>query len=328
MPDTPKIPETDPGPTPDTTLGAPTKEAPVATEAAAAPAPQPEPSVADTARLLSTHFPALFGEGVIKPVKLRIHADIHQRAPGVFTKKALSGFLQRHTTGTAYLKALMAEGATRFDLDGQPVGEVAAEHRNAAGVELERRRAVVEAKKQAGREAARGSRHDAQSRRPSRPPFVSQQPDASRPPSPAADDRPATRGPRPGQPGASDRPERSPRPSERGQGPRRSQPPQPGSQRGTGRPGETAPGLQRRPHKPLPERKTARAHEQEPVTAPALPLTPEQAAETEARRQRALLLRSFEQSPLSKANFGALMGLSEGALDALLSLARQERGSR
>jgi hypothetical protein len=41
-----------------------------------------------------------------------------------------------------------------------------------------------------------------------------------------------------------------------------------------------------------------------------------------------LLLRSFEQSPLSKANFGALKGLSEEALDALLTLARQERGSR
>jgi len=64
------------------------------------------------------------------------------------------------------------------------------------------------------------------------------------------------------------------------------------------------------------------------VNAPALPLTPEQAADAEARRQRALLLRSFEQSPLSKANFGALKGLSEAALEALLSQARQERGSR
>ena len=40
------------------------------------------------------------------------------------------------------------------------------------------------------------------------------------------------------------------------------------------------------------------------------------------------LLRSFEQSPLSKANFGALKGLSEAALEALLTQARQERGSR
>ena len=64
------------------------------------------------------------------------------------------------------------------------------------------------------------------------------------------------------------------------------------------------------------------------MNAPALPLTPEQAAEAEARQQRALLLRSFEQSPLSNANFAALKGLSEGTLDALLTLARQERGSR
>lgn len=64
------------------------------------------------------------------------------------------------------------------------------------------------------------------------------------------------------------------------------------------------------------------------MNAPALPLTPEQAADAEARRQRALLLRSFEQSPLSKANFGALKGLSEAALEALLTQARQERGSR
>jgi hypothetical protein len=65
-----------------------------------------------------------------------------------------------------------------------------------------------------------------------------------------------------------------------------------------------------------------------PDAAPAVPLTPEQAAEAEARRQRAQLLRSFEQSPLSKANFGALKGLSEAALDALLTQARQDRERR
>ena len=57
-----------------------------------------------------------------------------------------------------------------------------------------------------------------------------------------------------------------------------------------------------------------------------MPMTKEEAAERDARNQRALLLRSFEQSPLSKTNFGALKGLSEAALDALLNLARQERG--
>ncbi len=296
MPDIPEIPETPPVPTPDATLGTPAEAAPADPPAAVAPASRSEPGVADTARLLAQHFPALFGAGVIKPIKLRIQADINQRAPGVFTKKALSIFLQRHTTGTAYLRALVAEGATRVDLDGQPAGDIAAEHRDAAGEELERRRALVEARRHAGREAARASRHDA---RPPRPP------------------------------GSSDRPDRSPRPSRPGQqAPGPSRPPQRDVQGGPGRPGDSGPGAPRRPRKPLPERKPARTHEQEPASAPALRLTPEQAAEAAARQQRALLLRSFEQSPLSKANFGALKGLSEGALDALLTLARQERGSR
>lgn len=328
MPDIPKTPETAPGPPPNATPGTPTEAAPAAPAAAVAPALRHEPSVADTARMLAMHFPALFGAGVIKPIKLRIQADIHQRAPGVFTKKALSIFLQRHTTGTAYLRALVAEGATRINLDGQPVGEIAAEHRDAAGVELERRRAIVEAKKHAGREAARASRHDARPLRPLRPPLLSQQGEVSQSASPATGERPATRGARSVQPGAPDRQDRPSRPSQPGQALRRPRPSEPGVQRGPGRPGDSGSGAPRRPHKPLPERKPARAHEQEPANAPALRLTPEQAAEAEARHQRALLLRSFEQSPLSKANFGALKGLSEGALDALLTLARQERGSR
>lgn len=269
MPDNTETSETAPGPAPNEAPGTPSEVAPAARAAVS----RPEPGVADTARLLGEHFPALFGAGVIKPIKLRIQSDIHQRAPGVFTKKALSIFLQRYTTATAYLRALVAEGATRTDLDGQPVGEIAAEHRDAAGLELERRRAIVEAKRLAGREAARAARRDARPPRPARPP-------------------------------------------------------KPGVQRGPGRPGDSGSGAPRRPHKPPPERNPARAQEQEPLNAPALPLAPEQAAEAEARRQRALLLRSFEQSPLSKANFGALKGLSESALDALLALARQERGPR
>ncbi len=328
MPDIPEIPETSPAPTPNATLGTPTEVPPADPAAAVAPASRSDPGVADTARLLAEHFPALFGAGVILPIKLRIHADINQRAPGVFTKKALSLFLQRHTTGTAYLRALVAEGATRVDLDGQPVGEIAAEHRDAASVELERRRAVIEAKRRAGREAAKASRHDARPLRPPGPPVLSQQAEVSQSASQATGERPAARGARSVPPGTSDRSDRSPRPSQPGQASRRSRPHQPGEQREPGRPGDTGSGAPRRPHKPLPERKIARAHEQDPANAPALPLNPEQAAEAAARHQRALLLRSFEQSPLSKANFGALKGLSEESLDALLTLARQERGSR
>ena len=310
MPDIPEIPETAPDPAPNATLHAPTEAAPAGPTVAS----RPEPGVADTARLLAQHFPALFGAGVIKPIKLRIQSDINERAPGVFTKKALSIFLQRYTTATAYLRTLVAEGATRSDLDGQPVGEIAAEHRDAAGLELERRRAIVEARKLASREEARASRHDARALRP--------------PVSQATAERPAARGARPVQPGPSDRPDRSPRQSRPSQAPGRSRPPHPGVQRGPGRPGDSGSGAPRRPNKPQPERSAAGAQNQEPVNTPALPLTLEQAAQAEARHQRALLLRSFEQSPLSKANFGALKGLSEAALDGLLTLARQERGSR
>ncbi|TXC62054.1 prop effector ProQ [Piscinibacter aquaticus] len=299
MADIPKTPETAPIPTPDATTGTPTEAVAAPLAAEGAPAPPPGPSVADTARLLAERFPALFGAGVIKPIKLRIQADIHERAPGVFSKKALSLFLQRHTTATAYLRALVAEGATRTDLDGQPAGEIAAEHRDAAGAELERRRAIVEAKKQAAREAARAARQGGRQ-------------DAG-PEQPAA---------------SSSRPDRAPRPPRPDPGPRRARPPQAGAPRGPGRRGNSHAEAPRRRHEPLPARKPNQAPEMDSSSASTLPLTPEQAAEAEARRQRALLLRSFEQSPLSKANFGALKGLSEEALDALLTRARQERGSR
>ena len=325
MPDVTEISETAPVLAPNAAPGTPTEEAPTSLPAAS----QPAAGVADTARLLAKHFPALFGVGVIKPIKLRIQSDIQQRAPEVFTKKALSMFLQRYTTATAYLRALVAEGATRIDLDGHPVGEIAAEHREAAGVELKRRRAIVEAKKRAEREAARTSRHDARPPRPPGPPVPSQQAAVSQSASQATGERPATPGARSVQFGSSDRQDRSPRQSEPSQALRRSRPPQPGgTQRAPGQPGDGRSGAPWRPHKPPPERNHARASEQESVNAPASPLSPEQVAQAEARQQRALLLRSFEQSPLSKANFGALKGLSEAALDALLTLARQERGSR
>jgi len=41
-----------------------------------------------------------------------------------------------------------------------------------------------------------------------------------------------------------------------------------------------------------------------------------------------MLLRSYESSPLSKANFCALKGISEAALDAALAQVQAERGER
>ncbi len=132
-----------------------------AADAAAADAPVvatapkvviPDMSPAACAQQLKSRFPALFS-GAPRPVKLRIQADIQARVPGVFTKQVLSAFLRRHTGTTAYLIAL-TKAAQRFDLDGQPAGEISDEHRQAAHEELQRRRGVHDE-----RRAAEDERH-------------------------------------------------------------------------------------------------------------------------------------------------------------------------
>ncbi len=90
-------------------------------------------------------FPALFG-GAAKPLKLRIQADIQERAPGLFTKQLLSAVLRRHTGGHAYLVSL-TQATHRFDLDGAPAGELSAEHRQAAIDELAQRRSNQNARR-------------------------------------------------------------------------------------------------------------------------------------------------------------------------------------
>jgi hypothetical protein len=104
--------------------------------------PQGDPGPNDCARQLSEMFPALFGGRPI-PLKLRIREDIEARAPGVFSKRALAAFFRRYTTSTAYLVAL-SRATQRFGLDGEPAGELSAEHRQAALQELARRRALRE----------------------------------------------------------------------------------------------------------------------------------------------------------------------------------------
>jgi sRNA-binding protein len=124
-------------------------------------APVPELSPTACAARLAELFPAVFTPGSPKPLKLRIQADLQQRAPGVFTRKALSGFLHRHTTSTAYLRALV-NAPQRIDLDGLAAGEVAAEHREAAVAELQRRRDLHDARRAAERDAQRAAERAAQ----------------------------------------------------------------------------------------------------------------------------------------------------------------------
>jgi len=123
-----------------------TDEAPAAPNApVVAPAAAPM-NPADCAQQLKQRFPALFG-GAVKPLKLRIQVDIQERAPGVFTKQALSAYFRRHTGSTSYLIAV-SKAPTRFDLDGQPAGEITEEHRKVALDELARRRGNQEERRQ------------------------------------------------------------------------------------------------------------------------------------------------------------------------------------
>ena len=112
-----------------------------------------DPGVDACAAQLREHFPALFA-GAPKPLKLRIQADIQARAPGVFSKVALSAVLRRHTGRTSYLIAL-TRAQHRVDLDGAPAGEISAEHRQAAIDELARRQALRSAREAAQQEQRR-----------------------------------------------------------------------------------------------------------------------------------------------------------------------------
>jgi sRNA-binding protein len=129
-----------------------------------APAPasaQPQaPAVTEpqaAGQLLKQLFPALFA-GAPKPIMLKVQQAIEARAPGRFTKKALSGFLARHTAGTGYLIAL-SKSEQRFDLDGQPAGPLSDEHREAAKQQLAARRQKQREREQE-MEAARRWRQD------------------------------------------------------------------------------------------------------------------------------------------------------------------------
>ncbi|MCC6851323.1 MAG: NUDIX domain-containing protein [Rubrivivax sp.] len=247
----------------------------------AAPPAAREPTLAQTAAALAERFPALFAAGAARPVKLRIHADIQQRAPGVFTRRQLAVFLHRHTTSTVYLRALAAS-AQRFDLDGAPAGEVAAEHREAAAVEVERRHRIALERRAAERAARGGGERNTPHRRRSQ----------------ARDDRSAGGPGRTGGPGRPVGPARTDRHE-----PRR-QPPGPA---------RTDPSR----HRHEPPRPGAAMQE---LAAPP--------PDDPAKRERALLLRAWEGSSLTQANFCALKGLDAAQFDAQIELARRERAER
>ena len=140
---------------------------------------------------LAELFPALFSAagapGPVRPIKLRIHADIQARAPGIFSKRALGIFFSRYTTTNAYLKALTL-APHRFDLDGQAAGEISDEHRQLATEELARRHALAAERRAAQRPAPR---RDATTRDDGAAPGAQREPPPAHRPDPRPDARPA-----------------------------------------------------------------------------------------------------------------------------------------
>ena len=72
----------------------------------------------------------------------------------------------------------------------------------------------------------------------------------------------------------------------------------------------------------------AREHRLREAAPQAPPAETNAWPEDPARRERATLLRSFEGSPLTAANFCALKGLAMADFDAQIALARRERDER
>jgi sRNA-binding protein len=256
---------------------------------AAVGAREPGLSPAQTAARLAELFPALFGNTPL-PIKLRIQTDIQQRAPGVFTKKVMSIVLSRHTTTTPYLKALVAH-SQRFDLDGQPAGEIAPEHKQAAADELARRRAIVDARRAAERAA----------RQPRRP--------AGEPRDESSQARPASRHEARGEVRGDARGKAR---RDNGRPPRDSSPSQ------ASRAARPVQGHNPQPRPRPPAAREPATHNHTAPVREASAIDPEQ-------RERAALLRAWEGSALTKANFCVLKRLKEAEFDALISLAQQER---
>jgi ProP effector len=97
----------------------------------AAVKPHPRNALLET---LSSSFP-VFRDCL--PLAIGIHKAVKERLPDIDRDK-LRTAMRIHTASTRYLKSL-SNGQARFDLDGQPAGEVTAEQRQQATDELKER---------------------------------------------------------------------------------------------------------------------------------------------------------------------------------------------
>lgn len=106
-------------------------------------APQAHRPANATLEVLVSSFP-VFRDG--KPLAIGIHKAIKARLPDI-GEGSLRLALKNHTASTKYLKAI-SNGNQRFDLDGNPAGEITDEQRQQALTTLkERFRKIADRKK-------------------------------------------------------------------------------------------------------------------------------------------------------------------------------------
>ena len=300
----------------------------------------PELSPAQCSAKLAELFPALFALQQPLPLKLRIQADIQERAPNTFTRKSLSIFLHRYTTGTPYLQAL-SRVPQRFDLDGQPAGDVAAEHRDAATTEAARRRSLVQAKRAAEQAAQREAAASARAARGE--PTRGETAGAERAPR-RGPRRPGAAAPGQAQHGAAaahPRAEATPETPEQAAQRAAQYATQNATPNATpnAAPNATQNATQNAAQNAAQAaERAARRQAQDAERAARRVAQPETAADTrprqapdsdmQGRRERALLLRSYESSTLTRANFCVLKRIAEADLEAHLVQARKEAAER
>ncbi len=126
-----------------------------ATPAQAAPRPRIEPRA--LLQRLQAESPAFRD---CKPLALKIDASILERFPDL-DRKSLRSALRLHTASTRYLKAV-ERSTERFDLDGNPAGEVTEEQRAHASTTLKERFAAVAKQQREKREAEEAERRRAE----------------------------------------------------------------------------------------------------------------------------------------------------------------------
>ena len=85
-------------------------------------------TVAAVIALLAELYPECFSvyQGRRRPLKLKIHLDIHAALDGAITPPELSRALGIYCSNQAYL-GHTRKGAWRLDLDGKPAGTVTAD---------------------------------------------------------------------------------------------------------------------------------------------------------------------------------------------------------